>query len=137
MPRRDKSLFYANFGSQAAIENLADQYELDVLIKCVEPNYRRWVQRHCDNENFVILASKAMAHQSSGLVNVLMPDERDPNNRLYFLRKQGGPRKGRKTVWEEYEWPILKRNPEVTEIYRSSAFARLEITYVIHPPVSP
>lgn len=116
---RGKSLFYANFGAQKEIEAFAKAKGKKVLRDMLKTSYIRFGDANCDRHHFWVKASEAMAKKSSGTVNVLLPRIDESRGPLYFPRKKAGPSRGQKTIWEEHEWPALKKNRQVGEIWRS------------------
>jgi hypothetical protein len=123
-PRRDKSLFYANVGSQRVVEEAAAKADLDIVVKMLHDGYDAWAKKCPD---FWVHISTAMAEASVGQVFVML-EKAVPfsttngftsDGMTDFALKQGGPKAGTMTVWEKYEWPTLRANPAVTRIWRN------------------
>lgn len=112
-PRHDSSLFYSNFGPQAWVNLYAETPGLDIHGFIHKENYTRFVEASCDMHAFWRFSSEAMARRASGDVRVLL---RAVNHKgpLYFTCR----RSGRRMIWEDIEFPALRRNPHVNRVIR-------------------
>lgn len=120
IPTKDKSMFYANVGSTQVARDFARDRQLIILADVLDQKYLRWCVTNCvPHTEFWTYASVAFARVSLGDVWVWLNEPSPGPGGVYnFHKKEGGPQKGEFTIWEQYEWPELQLNTQVTRVRR-------------------